>query len=214
VSRACCIPNNCCGVAVGWAGWTKTRGPRARVQATPSSRHFFIKWKKHTNFYRSNVTAHPTKPVYVCIASMRQEEAIFASSSCYCVLVSSVKSSLNPAQKRSILRSNNNNFLGRDLVPSPVPSPGGEDDTPSSPRTPPLSASWALRSTCLGLFSYSLYLMLNWSLATPLPVYQLRYELYVTHASELIKRMYVCEILIRYCRYSLHIVRTVVPTAV
>jgi len=45
------------------------------------------------------------------VASMRQEEAI-ASSSCNCVLVSSVKSSLNTAPKCSILRSNNKKFSG------------------------------------------------------------------------------------------------------
>jgi len=68
---------------------------------------------------------------------MWQAEAI-ASSSCNCVLVSSVKSSLNTAPKCSILRSNKK-FLGRGLVPSPdpFPSPRWGGDTPShtSPST-------------------------------------------------------------------------------
>ena len=44
-------------------------------------------------------------------ASVRQDEAI-ASFSCNCVLVSSVKCSLNTAPKCSILRSDNKNTLG------------------------------------------------------------------------------------------------------
>jgi len=56
---------------------------------------------------------------------MRQDEATaIASSSCYCVLVSSVKSSLNKATKRSILRSNNKKKIsGRGLA-------SGEEGTP------------------------------------------------------------------------------------
>jgi len=60
------------------------------------------------------------------IASVRQEKAI-AYFSCNRVLVPSVKSSLNAASKCSILRSNNKNFLGRGLAPSPDFSPAGGD---------------------------------------------------------------------------------------
>ena len=63
------------------------------------------------------------------------------ASSYNCVLVSSVKSSLNAPPKCSILRSNNTNFSGEGIKP---PDQTVEDP----PRTPPFGAStnapWAL----------------------------------------------------------------------
>jgi len=78
-----------------------------------------------------------------CYTSSSQYEArgsAITSSCCNCVLVSSVKSSLNTAPKRSIFKSNNKKtFSGEGLAPCPFP------------LTHLLSAPWASRRlTCPG----------------------------------------------------------------
>ena len=92
-----------------------------------------------SSFY--GLTSDSDKCMYVCIAkreasymvynpphrriaNMRQEESI-ASSSCNCVLVSSVKSSLNTGPKCSTLKSNNKKKSGKGLAPSLDLSPDG-----------------------------------------------------------------------------------------
>jgi len=73
--------------------------------------------------------------VAIGVATVRQDEAI-ASSSCNCVLVSSVKSSLNTSPKCSILRSNHTKFsvAGICLLPRPVPQREGVWDPFPTPH--------------------------------------------------------------------------------
>jgi len=87
--------------------------------------HFFILASK-TLFSINSFLHRPLVPIGV--ASMRQGDST-ASCSCNCVLVSSVKSSLNTAPKCSSLRSNNKKKSVR----------GWEGDT-ASPHPTPLGA--------------------------------------------------------------------------
>jgi len=84
-------------------------------------------YKEVTSVVLWRIYAVKIQFIVIGVASMRQEEAV-ASSSYNCVLVSSVKSSLNTAPKCSILKSNNKKICGGDPLPRhhlPAPTPLG-----------------------------------------------------------------------------------------
>jgi len=91
-------------------------------------------------------------------------------SSCNCVLVSSVKFSLNTAPKCPILSSNNKKIYGEgSSLPRQI-SPPATRGTTHPARTWPLSAPWAPWLTRLRRLTCPLFLLLKRSLATSLVV--------------------------------------------